>query len=192
MKYVSIDIETTGLDPETCDVLEFGAVLDDLENPKAIEDLPKWHCYFVKEAYMGQPYALSMHPHIFRRIATKEEGYHYHRPMGFAYMFKKFLLENGYEMQEDRVYINAAGKNFAAFDLPFLERKTDLKKHIKIRHRILDPSSMYLRIGDEALPGTEECLKRANLDSTVAHTAIEDAIAVIKLIRYNIMGHMGL
>ena len=31
MKYCSIDLETTGLNPKTSDIIEFGAVLDDLE-----------------------------------------------------------------------------------------------------------------------------------------------------------------
>ncbi len=32
MRYVSIDIETLGLDPTCCDIVEFGAVIDDLES----------------------------------------------------------------------------------------------------------------------------------------------------------------
>ena len=33
MPYVSIDIEPTGLDPDTCQVLEVGAVADDWVKP---------------------------------------------------------------------------------------------------------------------------------------------------------------
>lgn len=33
MKYVSIDLETTGLDFECCEILELGAVLDDISLP---------------------------------------------------------------------------------------------------------------------------------------------------------------
>ena len=87
MKYVSIDLETTGLDPETCDIIEIGAVIDDLEARGEqgearlpIKDLPKFHAYVVKESYQGEPYALSMHPKIFKRIATKEDGYLYLQP----------------------------------------------------------------------------------------------------------------
>ena len=41
MKYISIDLETTGLSSETCEVIEFGAVLDDLTTLQPIESLPK-------------------------------------------------------------------------------------------------------------------------------------------------------
>ena len=187
MKYCSIDIETTGLIVDECDIVEFGAVLDDIcgmLTPERLSELPVFHCYFKKEYYQGSPYALSMHPKIFRRIAEKEEGYNYYNAEKFGYQFKKFLLANGYEEEDGRVYINAAGKNFGAFDLQFLDRKTDLNKHVKIRHRILDPGSMYMVVDDEVVPGTEECLRRANLDPNVTHKAVDDAFDVVKLIRY--------
>ena len=75
MKICSLDLEMTGLDIETCDILEFGCVLDDLSNQRPIEELPTFECYFspVREGgtYQGSPYALQMHPEIFRRIAEK-------------------------------------------------------------------------------------------------------------------------
>jgi len=148
-----------------------------------IDKLPVFHCYFVKDNFTGSPYALSMHPKIFRRIAEKEDGYNYYNAEKFGYKFKKFLINNGYEEDSGRIYINAAGKNFAAFDLQFLNKKTDLNKHVKIRHRILDPGSMYMKIDDEAVPGTEECLKRAGLTPNVEHEAVADAFDVVKLIR---------
>lgn len=38
MKYVSIDIETTGLNPEVHQVIELAAVLEDTENLRPIGD----------------------------------------------------------------------------------------------------------------------------------------------------------
>jgi len=191
MKYVSIDIETCGLDPETCDILEFGAVLDDLTDRRPINILPKFHCYFVLPEYRGQPFALSMHPKIFRRIADREDGYTYVSPTRFGNMFKKFLSENGYEIKNDRVTINAAGKNFGAFDLQFLNKQTDLAKHVKIRHKILDPAMLYLKYGDNSLPGLSECKRRANMQEEVAHDAVADAIDVVKLLREELQHTFG-
>ena len=37
MKYASIDIETTGLDPETCAIIEIGIILDDLAERKPVD-----------------------------------------------------------------------------------------------------------------------------------------------------------
>ena len=193
MKYASIDIETTGLDEKTCDILEFGAVLDDLSCPKPIDQLPRFHCYFLPpsgENYTGSPFALSMHPAIFLRIANREKPFDYISPHKLGFAFKKFLAKNGYVIEKDRITINVAGKNFGSFDLKFLEAKTDLLKHVGIRHRIIDPSSLYYREGDEALPGTEECKRRYNslsgesIPTKVEHNAIADAIDVIYLVRY--------
>ena len=183
MRYISVDIETTGLNHDTCDILEFGAVIDDLKCIQPIKSLPKYHCYFLLPNYIGEPYALSMHSVIFKRIAEKEKGFTYVNPMKFGYSFKQFLIKNGFESKSDRVTINVAGKNFGAFDLQFLNKKTDLNKHVKIRHKILDPAILYLKGSDIALPGMEDCKLRAGLSKEVAHNAIDDAIDVVKLIR---------
>jgi len=188
MKYCSVDIETCGLDPETCDVLEFGAVLDDLKVKAPFKQLPTFHCYFALPNYRGEPYALSMHPKIFENIANRTKGYTYVTPTKFGNLFKRFLLNNGYESESDRVTINVAGKNFAAFDLQFLNRQTDLSKHVKIRHKILDPAMLFISYSDYVLPGLSECLKRADLPSHVAHNAVSDAMDVVKLIREG-LGH---
>ena len=55
MRYVSIDLETTGLDAINNDIIEFGAVLDDLADMKPLEELPRFHAYICKEEYRGQP-----------------------------------------------------------------------------------------------------------------------------------------
>jgi len=183
MRYVSIDIETTGLDPQENDIIEFGAVLDDLSSSTPIKMLPRFHCYFVRPFYNGSPFALSMHPKIFRRIADRESGYTYISATKLGHRFQNFLLKNGYKKDHDKICITAAGKNFGAFDLQFLKFKTDFLKHVEVRHRILDPAVLYLERGDAVIPGTSECKSRANLEKNVAHTAIEDAIDVIKLLR---------
>ena len=183
MKYVSIDIETTGLNSKNCDIVEFGAVLDDLDTRQPLNKLPVFHAYFTRDSYVGEPYALSMHKEIFYRIAKKVPGYRYLEPYSFGAVFKQFLIDNGYECTGDKVTINAAGKNFGAFDLPFLNNQSNYDEHIRTRHRILDPGILYYKRGDDKLPDTFTCLKRASIDGEVMHTAVEDAFDVIKLIR---------
>ena len=72
MIYCSIDIETTGLDIEHCDIIEFAAVIDDLTDRKPLEELPRFHAYIAKRSLKGEPYALSMHQNIFRKIAEAD------------------------------------------------------------------------------------------------------------------------
>ena len=191
MNYASIDIETCGLQEKTHTILEFGCVLDNLKNPLFIDKLERFHCYFISENYVGSPYALSLHSKIFKRIEERQNGFTYVNPMKFGYMFKKFLINNGYKEEKGTIHINVAGKNFGSFDEQFLKEQTDLFKHVKIRHRLMDPGILYWKMGDEALPGTEECKKRAGLEEMVAHTAIEDAIDVIKLIRFKMLGFIN-
>ena len=183
MRYASIDIETTGLNEDDHDLVEFGMVLDDLSNQLPLEQLPVFHTYFKKDNYQGQAGALAMHGEIFRRIDKRVEGYTYLTAEKFGHAVKEFLANNGYNIEKDRIIINVAGKNFGTFDLQFLKQKTDFRKHIKVRSRLLDPGILYYQKGDEALPGLSESLKRAGFESNVKHTAVEDALDVIKLIR---------
>lgn len=189
----SVDLETTGLNPKTCDIIEFGAVLDDLANPKPLNELPRFHCYFLPHeegTFRGEPYALSMHPVIFKRIAEREKEenkkYKFTSPMRFGNLFKRFLVDNGYKLEHDKVTITAAGKNFAAFDLRFLEEKTDMLNHVNVRHRIIDPAILYLDGNDTSLPNMNMCKARMGLVGEVAHNAIDDAFDVIQLIRFKL------
>jgi len=177
-----------GLNPDTCDILEMGAVLDDLNDPKPLEELPRFHCYFLPMneggTFRGEPYALHMHPKIFLRIDKREPPYNYYSPRKMGNHFKKFLLENDYMEERGKVYINVAGKNFGNCDLNFLNKQTDLERHVHIRHTILDPAILYVTKADRQLPGLATCLARAGFDANVAHTAVEDALDVVKLMRH--------
>ena len=68
MKYVSIDIETTGLNPETCQVLSIGAVIEDTNNPLPIDKLPKFHAAIKRERIEGEITALTMNADLIKTI----------------------------------------------------------------------------------------------------------------------------
>ena len=188
MKYLSIDIESTGLDMEKCDIIEFGAVLDDLSDPKPLDELKRFHTFCKQEHYNCETTALLMNIEIFKKINKKEEGFTYHSAHQVGKLFKEFLLKNGFVAEKDRVNINVAGKNFMGFDYPFLKLKTDFNKHISVSRRVLDPAILYFQQGDDHLPGLGECLRRAGMDPEVKHTAIDDSLDVIKLIRKKMLG----
>lgn len=184
MRYVSIDIETTGLNPSNCDIIEFAAVVDDLSVQNPIEKLPTFQTYVLRDSYRGDPYALAMHSEIFKKIAKWKEGkINVCEPKNLLNTFITFLTTlGGYETTP--VKINVAGKNFANFDNKFLSLLPDYYK-VKINHRIIDPAILYFEpFTDKELPNTETCLKRAGLEATVTHTALEDALLVVKLLRH--------
>ncbi|RDJ35326.1 MAG: hypothetical protein DWQ19_10960 [Crenarchaeota archaeon] len=189
MKYLSIDLETAGLDPKSCQILEFGAVLDDTnwwtgEKRVAVDSLPYFHAYIVSEdgMYHGQPYALWLNAEIFKKIsnaskeAVKGNLFLYPKRLGLA--FKNWLRDDHGITGK----INVAGKNFASFDQKFLEELPDWS--VEFASRVLDPAAYYFDPSkDERLPDTKTCLERAGINHPVAHTAIEDAKDVIRLIR---------
>jgi len=72
LPYLSIDIETTGLDPETCQTLEIGAVFDNWTLP--IRQLPTFHCYVVHQQIIGTPFGLALNADILRRLSDPSPG----------------------------------------------------------------------------------------------------------------------
>lgn len=180
--YVSIDIETSGIDPNNCVILEFGAVIDDWKTP--VEKLPTFHTYIKHWKLVGEPYALSMHSTLLLKIAECDDSIKYNPQPPFTteklllIQFAEWLRKQGL----DPLKVQVAGKNFASFDLQFLNRLTGYGNCVRFKHRTIDPAMFYWTPGEE-VPGTEECKKRAGLAGEVKHTAIEDALDVVRLVR---------
>ncbi len=187
MKYVSIDIETTGLNHDICNVIEFAAIADDLSLQMPLESLPTFQTYILQDHYVGEPFALAMHAEIFRKIANwqKESDINICAAAELLPRFHTFLTTlAGYTAPNGILKINVAGKNFGNFDSKFLEKLPHHDLLVKFNHRILDPAMLYFNPEeDDILPGTEKCLKRAGIAADVKHTALEDAINVVKLLR---------
>jgi DNA polymerase III epsilon subunit-like protein len=176
MNLVSIDIETTGLDAETCQIIEFGAILN---GPWDTDLCPRFHCYVIHDVIKGEPFALAMHAKILQRIADRDNRYRYLRTYNLIPTFRKWLVNNDCSGE-----IAIAGKNFANFDLPFL-RKIAFWHTIKMNHRILDPSMLYWQpaVDGFELPDTATCARRAGINLKITHTALHDAEFVLELIR---------
>ncbi len=243
LSYVSIDIETTGLDETKCQTLEIGAVLDDWTKP--IAELPIFRRIVAWDQVVGTPYAMSLNAGLLKAIGTranekptapedaliqlvKQTGSkdipvnrilnHLRSPISWhdipnfllkcpdlhpevlkfaanppmpccfckdhqlANLFSIWLKANGV----DPKHIQAAGKNFAAFDMQFLKRMPVFEDLIAFRHRIIDPAILYWEPDDEKLPDSKTCYERAGYDSKVAHTAVEDAQAIVWLVRQGV------
>lgn len=181
-KFVSIDIETTGLNEETCQVIEIGAVIDDWLNP--MEQQPEFHCYVQHDIYKGEPYALSMHSELFRKINDASSSELLNEWEALAGL-NDWMFDNGIFGGEDEDHRKAvvAGKNFSAFDARFI-RKMGGHTYFNYHYRVIDPGNLYWNpLTDELLPDTKTCMERAGIKGDVAHTALEDAKVVAKLIQ---------
>ena len=181
--YVSIDLETTGLEPSWCQILEFGAVIEDWKSPT--DKLPRFHTYLLHDRIVGDPIALAMNAKIIERIAKRTEGYLYLPPEQLGSVFHNWLRDElceGGQPSSALLPVIAAGKNFGSFDRQFLRALPSF--NVPFHHRSIDPGMLYWSpFEDIEPPSTKRCMERARLDGEVAHTAVEDAIGVIKLAR---------
>lgn len=213
MKYISIDIETSGLDPEKNKILSFAAIMEDTSNPLPIEDLPKFKAIILQREIVGSPRALTMNSHLIESIGNYLDGdeslkKEIELSTGYKFLEKEKVVEEFFgflvshppiceEWEGDwkkrdvsidtnsrPVTINVAGKNFATFDKLFLEQLPLWKRLIRVRQRIIDPSVLFCDwTKDKTLPSLQECKNRAELNSVVSHDATDDAIDVIMLLR---------
>ncbi len=189
MRYMSIDIETTGLNPETCQILQFGAVLEDtMHREVPIDRLPFLNLAIISPQYTGDAYALALNADIFKAYADVNEssgGVMLRDRMAEVIPIRELshILRNWLTDHDMPRYGNVcAGKNFASFDLQFLKKHVPVFS-VGIHRRIIDVGSMYLRPDDIEPPSLTECINRAGLNDVVTHDAIDDARLVIRLIR---------
>lgn len=190
MKYVSIDLETTGLYPGQ--ILQFAAVLDDLEHPEVpVEELPCLNLLVDSLEYSGQPFALWLNQDLLKELANDHDNgtvvdLRGHKavvtePHLITANFTQWLVANKYPHQK----VVCAGKNFATFDLKFLTAANpEFVYDCRLHHRSLDLGLAYLRPEDCEPPSLTECCKRAGIKDIVTHDAVDDAILVVKLIRH--------
>ena len=207
MKYLSLDIETSSLSPSTGQVLELGVVIDDLsvkvdraDLEEYLEQLPKFHCYIKHPNVVGEHYAVSMHNRIWQVLA-KESVYR---------TFNNNLLPEGAIVEERDVYkylgrflkehglitdssnkVTVAGKNVAGFDIPWLKTIPGFNcinpnysgLLYKFSHKVIDVGPLWLKYTDSEPPSLDECLQRAGINKTVDHTAVGDALDVIRCLK---------
>jgi oligoribonuclease len=211
MRYISIDLETSGLNPERNQILSFGAIIEDTEKKLPLEECPSFYKLILQREITGSPFALSLNSSEIKDISEFIEGSHddenlYCEPDKLTKEFYDFLWENNmaensemlisdvrhkgekvYPMFNSKtkpIYINVAGKNFGTFDKLFLEKLPWWKKLIKVRSRILDPGILYLDWkNDDQIPSLNMCKGRAGIDGEVSHNALDDAWDVISVLR---------
>lgn len=180
MKYVSIDIETTGLNPDACKIIEFAAVYDDTDY--SLKHAPSFHKLILPNEIRGELFAIQMNGEIFKEI---QENFN-----SDLVTLEKDLVDKFAHWLGDLNLTKPtfAGKNFANFDLRFLRRLPGWQ-NIKHEYRFIDVGSMYLQHTDKwTVPSLSDCLERANIEKSVTHRALDDALDVCRLIRAKLLG----
>lgn len=68
MKYISIDVETTGLEKDRYQILSIGAILEDTEKKLGFEEIPKFHAAILHNEITGSPFAINMNKDLIEAI----------------------------------------------------------------------------------------------------------------------------
>lgn len=188
MRFISIDIETTGLDPQKNQILEFGAVAIDTSKHEPYID--SFRAVFIHKELTGNPIALTMNSKLIDDIGFVLKSKDFDYEIQNTLDLNDVCVRNSEEFQKyfdgwlERIgfteRLTLAGKNLASFDLKFIEA-AGIK--IKYRHRMIDPAILYVNWEtDETLPDLQQCLDRAGIIKSVEHTSLADAIDVTELV----------
>jgi len=130
--YVAIDIETTGLDPETCEVLEIAMVAD--VRTLSVRDCPAIRLVIDSgDTVCGQHKALAMNASLLAYID---------RGNGVELEIAMKQLNRWMSDNTSPGFCTALGKNVGSFDWQFLKRLKDFPAH-RFEHRFMDVGSLY-------------------------------------------------
>lgn len=165
MRFVSVDIETTGLDFDKCQILEVGLAVFESTSQKN-EAIDSSYKVIKYDGYYWEPGAFDLHRLRFdyflgvgdNRVRVSEVW-----PWLAGY----------FERYKTKI---AVGKNFGSFDFQFIRRLPGFKNGV-IGHRSIDIGTLALSADDTEIPAIAEALRRLNVkyDPSQAHIALYDA-----------------
>ncbi|RSK49476.1 3'-5' exonuclease [Hymenobacter rigui] len=186
MRYISLDLETSGSNPQRHQILELAAVVEDTRHLLPLPELPAFRRVVRHPELVGTAGALALNAGLLRELARKEPNPELCTPEELLPQLREFLLAHGFKPdKKDCVPVTMAGKNIAVFDLGFLRELPGYGSLIRAEPAMLDPAAFYLNWRkDTRLPTMQICKARAGFeDDTVAHQALADALDVVQLLR---------
>ncbi|WP_198075678.1 3'-5' exonuclease [Hymenobacter negativus] len=185
MRYVSLDLETSGSNPARHQILELAAVVEESRHPLPLAQLPAFRRVVRHPEYAGTAGAIALNARLFEELAQKEPNPELCTPAELLPQLREFLLRHGFRPDKhDCVSVTMAGKNIAVFDLCFLKELPGWGTLVRAEPAMLDPAVFYLNWRkDSRLPSMSICKARAGLEREVAHEALADALDVVRLLR---------
>lgn len=181
MKYVSLDIETSGLDPTKHSILQISMIVEDTElSSIPVEELPHFTAIIRHTSITGTPYALSLNSWLLDQMNTARDSTKLQYPVldNSTWVTEAALFLSKHFPGNQRIVV--AGKNVAGFDLKFLPETISSR----FMHRTIDPTMYYIDYTTDANPpDLQTCLLRAGYNHKVSHDAYGDAKDIIMLLR---------
>ena len=194
MKYLALDVETTGLDPKTDQLMMASFIIADTEYPDVpVSMLPSLTIAIDREVitfqqrsfaviytmpYLAEYVRISkLPPNKLMLVSTS--GYEVFSTLEDVYQHVRQFLEVHHAFGK----LLLAGKNVMAFDYPFLCQSSFAT--IPIHHRSLDPMMCFIRSADALPPDLATCCTRAGVsyDTKAGHSSLYDAQLVVELLR---------
>lgn len=174
--YVSIDIETTGVDLDRSHVLQIAAVYD---NGKDIEELPKFDqkIHWKEIGYLN-PWSFKNNILLLDECLDENSNKETCSISEAQVRFDKWLSDVQPEGK-----LTAAGKNIGTFDFPILKNNVNGFRLGRFLHRFLDPGCMFTHYFDH-IPNLSE-INKVTGRMPVSHDALDDALDVVYAIRYH-------
>lgn len=191
MKYLSLDLETTGLDENYCQILSVGGVIEDTSKKLSLNEIPKFHVVIVRDRIQGEPFALNMNKKLIELInlynissvnqrveLAKVNDVVFIREDELVDALNAFTKAHGFNGK-----ITVAGKNYTGFDKKFLDLVPGWDR-LNIHRRVIDPATSFVDWqNDIELPDLKTCKERAGVSGEVTHNALEDAFDVVNVLR---------
>lgn len=187
MKLLSIDIKTTGLDPNYCSVLEIGAVLftpcPDLSLPPEERRWSTWETLISHSRIQGEATTLAMHSQLLAEISGRTTTHRTILTVTAAMVgLRNFLRDRAINASDNQVTI--VGNNFDAFDARFLRMLPGWNTEVAplCSSRTLDVGSLCFCPSDGEVVSLSKCLAKLGIVDQVSHRALDDATQVATLV----------
>lgn len=169
--FLSINIKTTGLDPENDMILSIGAVYVDGTSNLEFED------FNYTNRITGSIQFIAMNSKIIDHI--NKSGNLRYSDRSTRLLITRF--EYWLRCASPSAHLTLAGNNVVNFDLPFLKKAGWMRE---TSHRVIDVGSMYYNEFGY-IPSLGEINNLIGY-KPVAHTALADAINVVEAIKHKV------
>lgn len=174
--YISLDLETSGLDWTRHKVLEIGAVVDYPHRP--IMECPAFERVIFHSELKGEPIALAMNAGLLSRMP--EEGVLEERAWR---QFRDFIFTFN---EDGGRKFNWLGQQVGSFDVQFLMFQMPNYEALGASHRMLDVGSMYAKQGEDMKSMGDlgnELARKCGITGN-PHEALYDARVTLAMARY--------
>lgn len=176
--YISLDLETSGVDISKAQILQIAMIYDDFTQTK-ISDMPSLLINIqYRELSHATLEALEINKNLITQILDKDDPVKKRNCSEAMDLVSAFLCKYS---NKNGGKITIAGKNAASFDIPILDNHLDNKIGLYIKRRSIDVGSLYYP--DFGYVPTLSEVNKLTQRSEVKHNAYDDASDVIFAIR---------